>query len=258
MDRSAPMLQVEDLHVAYGNIPALRGAELHVLHGEACTLIGSNGAGKSTLLNALCGLLRPMAGTVRFEGREIQGARPHRIVGLGISQVPEGRKIFSRLTVEENLDMGAYLRRDAREVRHDKEVVFALFPRLEERRVQLAGTLSGGEQQMLAVGRALMARPRLLLLDEPSMGLAPLLVEGIFETLVDINRHGTTLLLVEQNAVMALCVASRGYVMQNGRVILGDTTDRLQRDPLVKALYLGEDVEETENLDQKGRRAADT
>jgi branched-chain amino acid transport system ATP-binding protein len=233
------ILQVRDLHTYYGNIHALQGVSLAIRHGEIVTLIGSNGAGKSTLLNTISGLLKPRAGEILFNGEHIERLPPHKIVSSGISQVPEGRKIFSRLTVMENLEMGAFLREKAREISKDMEAVFALFPRLKERRLQVAGTLSGGEQQMLAMGRALMARPRLLLLDEPSMGLAPILVETIFQNIRDVNRAGTPVLLVEQNALMAFQIASRGYVMQSGRIALEDETRALQKNDTVKALYLG-------------------
>jgi branched-chain amino acid transport system ATP-binding protein len=239
MNQGRHILQVRDLHTYYGNIHALQGVSLAIGRSEIVTLIGSNGAGKSTLLNTISGLLRPREGEVLFNGEHIERLPPHKIVAFGISQVPEGRKIFSRLTVMENLEMGAFLREKAREISKDMEAVFALFPRLKERRLQVAGTLSGGEQQMLAMGRALMARPRLLLLDEPSMGLAPILVETIFQNIRDVNRAGTPVLLVEQNALMAFQIASRGYVMQSGRIALEDETRALQENDTVKALYLG-------------------
>jgi branched-chain amino acid transport system ATP-binding protein len=243
MNQGQHILRVRDLHAYYGNIHALQGASLAVRHGEIVTLIGGNGAGKSTLLNTICGLLRPRKGEVLFDGEHIERLPPHKIVSAGISQVPEGRKIFSRLTVMENLEMGAFLRKEPGGVRKDMEALFALFPRLKERRLQVAGTLSGGEQQMLAVGRALMARPKLLLLDEPSMGLAPILVETIFQNIQDVNRTGTPVLLVEQNALMAFQIASRGYVMQNGRIAIEDETRALQENDMVKALYLGGESE---------------
>ena len=203
------MLEVNDVHAYYGNIHALKGISLTVEEGEIVTLIGANGAGKSTTLNVICGLLHPQSGTIRLEGQEIHDLPSHEVVGRGVSQAPEGRRIFGRLTVQENLEMGAFLRSDSEGIQRDMRRVFELFPRLEERRRQLGGTLSGGEQQMLAIGRALMARPRLLLLDEPSMGLAPLLVEDIFRVIRQLNGEGTTILLVEQNALMALSVAKR-------------------------------------------------
>src|SRR6267154_6056578 len=213
------LLELEDVHTFYGNIEALKGISLTVEEGEIVTLIGSNGAGKSTTLRSISGLTPPRVGSIRFKGKDIGETPPQEIVRLGISQSPEGRKIFPRMSVRENLDLGAYLRRDE-DVDTDLDRVFELFPRLKEREKQKAGTMSGGEQQMLAMGRALMARPTLLLLDEPSMGLAPILVDAIFKIIQDINRQGTTILLVEQNARMALRVASRGYVMQTGRIVL--------------------------------------
>lgn len=235
----SPLLRIEQVHTFYGNIHALRGVSLAVSAREIVTLIGSNGAGKSTLLNTISGILRCREGRVLLEDRRIDGLPPHRIVREGISQVPEGRKIFSRLTVLENLEMGAFTRRDGQEAGRDMENVFDLFPRLGDRKGQVAGTLSGGEQQMLAIGRALMARPRILLLDEPSMGLAPLLVELIFERIQRINEEGTTILLVEQNAMMAFQIATRGYLLQTGRIMMEDTTDHLQENDLVRELYLG-------------------
>jgi branched-chain amino acid transport system ATP-binding protein len=237
--KEPPLLMLEQVHTFYGNIHALKGVSLEVREREIVTLIGSNGAGKSTLLNTLSGILRPRKGRILLGGRRIDQLSPHRVVREGVSQVPEGRKIFSRLSVAENLEMGAFTRDDGRGILKDMEIVFGLFPKLREREEQVAGTLSGGEQQMLAIGRALMARPRILLLDEPSMGLAPLLVELIFETIERINDEGTTILLVEQNAMMAFQVASRGYLMQTGRIVLEDTTDHLQDNDLVKELYLG-------------------
>lgn len=233
------ILRLEQVHTFYGKIHALKGISLHVMDREIVTLIGSNGAGKSTLLNTISGVLRCKEGKILLEDRRIETLSPHKIVREGISQVPEGRKIFSRLTVEENLEMGAFTRKNARETRKDFEMVFGLFPKLRDRQAQIAGTLSGGEQQMLAIGRALMARPRILLLDEPSMGLAPVLVELIFEKIQRISEEGTTILLVEQNAMMAFQIASRGYLLQTGRIVLHDTVVNLQDNDLVKELYLG-------------------
>jgi branched-chain amino acid transport system ATP-binding protein len=233
------MLEVEDLHVYYGEIHALKGISLRVEQREIVALLGNNGAGKTTTLKTISGLLRPRVGRVLLEGRPIHALPPHDIVGRGVAHSPEGRKIFNRLTVTENLEMGAYLRDDSA-VRDDVDRVFELFPRLRERRLQVAGTLSGGEQQMLAMGRALMARPRILLLDEPSMGLAPILVEQIFETVSDINRQGTTILLVEQNAAIALSVAHRAYVLETGSVALTGAAAELAEHPDVQRAYLGE------------------
>jgi len=233
------MLEVEDLHVYYGEIHALKGISVRVGQGEIVALLGNNGAGKTTTLKTISGLLKPRAGRVLLEGRPIHELAPHEIVAQGVAQSPEGRKIFNRLTVTENLEMGAYLRHDA-EIRADIDRVFELFPRLRERRVQVAGTLSGGEQQMLAIGRALMARPRILLLDEPSMGLAPILVEQIFDTVSDINRQGTTILLVEQNASIALSVAHRAYVLETGAIALSGAATVLAEHPDVQRAYLGE------------------
>jgi branched-chain amino acid transport system ATP-binding protein len=232
------LLEVEDLHTFYGNIEALKGVSLAVEAGEIVTLIGSNGAGKSTTLRSISGLSPPRSGSVRFDGREISRMAPQDIVRLGISQSPEGRRCFSRMTVAENLDMGAYLRRD-NEIVSDLDRVFDLFPRLKERERQKAGTMSGGEQQMLAIGRALMARPKLLLLDEPSMGIAPILVDRIYETIVEINKQGTTILLVEQNANYALGVSQRAYVLETGKVALTDVSDSLRTNPEVQKAYLG-------------------
>jgi branched-chain amino acid transport system ATP-binding protein len=233
------MLEIENLHVYYGEIHALKGVSIRVAQGEIVALLGNNGAGKTTTLKTISGLLRPRNGQVLLEGRPIHALPPHEIVAQGVAQSPEGRKIFNRLTVTENLEMGAYLRADVG-IREDMERVFTLFPRLRERRLQVAGTLSGGEQQMLAIGRALMARPRILLLDEPSMGLAPILVEQIFETVANINRGGTTILLVEQNAAIALSVAHRGYVLETGSVVLAGPAAELSEHPDVQRAYLGE------------------
>lgn len=233
------LLEVQDLHVYYGNIHALKGISLEVGEGEIVTLIGANGAGKSTTLNAISGLVRPSAGSIRYEGQDITKVPAHEIVARGIVQVPEGRRIFARLTVRENLLMGAYRVRDRRAVEEGIERVFAMFPRLKEREHQVCGTLSGGEQQMLAIGRALMTGPRVLLMDEPSMGLAPVLVDGIFATIRYLHEEGTTILLVEQNARMALSVADRGYVVETGRIVLADTAAALQANDAVRRAYLG-------------------
>jgi branched-chain amino acid transport system ATP-binding protein len=233
------LLEVRDVHTYYGEIHALKGVSLDVEPGEIVALIGRNGAGKSTLLNTVSGLLRPRDGSIRFDGRPLDGLRAEVIVERGITQVPAGRKIFGTLMVEENLDMGAFLCRDPAEVRARKERVFALFPRLRDRRQQLGGSLSGGEQQMLAIGRALMMAPRLLLLDEPSLGLAPLLVRAIFRIIREINEAGTGVLLVEQNARMALRLAHRGYVLETGRVVLSGAARGLLEDEDVKHAYLG-------------------
>jgi branched-chain amino acid transport system ATP-binding protein len=233
------VLEIENLQVFYGEIRALNGISVRVGDGEIVALLGNNGAGKTTTLRTISGLLRPRSGQVLLEGRPIQSLPPHEIVALGVAHAPEGRRIFNRLTVVENLEMGAYLRSDSA-IREDMERVFGLFPRLRERRTQVAGTLSGGEQQMLAIGRALMGRPRILLLDEPSMGLAPILVEQIFQTIDDINRQGTTILLVEQNAAIALSVARRGYVLETGSVALSGTAAELSEHPDVRRAYLGE------------------
>jgi branched-chain amino acid transport system ATP-binding protein len=234
------MLELADVHTYYGNIRALRGVSLTVAQGEIVTLIGSNGAGKTTTLRTILGTTRPRRGTVTFSGQRLDTLATDRIVRLGIAQSPEGRRIFSRMTVLENLELGAFARKDRSAIAPDLERVFALFPRLAQRAAQQGGTLSGGEQQMLAIGRALMARPTLLLLDEPSMGLAPILVETIFRIVQDINRQGTTILLVEQNARMALGVAHRGYVMQTGRIVLQAAAAELLRSDLVRKTYLGE------------------
>ena len=233
------MLEVEALEVGYGGIRAVKGIGLTVRDGELVTLIGANGAGKTTTLKALSGLLRPSAGRVRYNDRDITGLPAHELVKSGIALVPEGRGVFARLTIEENLAMGAYIRRD-RDVAADYNRAYTLFPRLAERRKQLAGTLSGGEQQMLAIARALMSRPKLLLLDEPSMGLAPLMVQKIFETIKAVAAEGVTLLLVEQNAKLALELCGRGYVMESGMIVLADDADSLLRNPQVRHAYLGE------------------
>jgi branched-chain amino acid transport system ATP-binding protein len=235
----APILELKDVHAYYGNIHALTGISLNVEPGEIVTLIGANGAGKSTTLKTISGLLRPRSGEIWFDGERIDGLRADAVVSLGICQSPEGRRVFPRMSVQENLEMGAFQRKKGPEVNADFDRVFALFPRLLERRSQLAGTLSGGEQQMLAIGRALMAHPKLLLLDEPSMGLAPILVEQIFKIIQDINAEGTTVLLVEQNALMALGIARRGYILQTGEIVLTDESARLADNPEVKKAYLG-------------------
>lgn len=234
-----PLLELNDVHTYYGNIHALKGISLTVEKGEIVTLIGGNGAGKTTTLRTICGLVKPARGTVRLNGEDLAKYRAHEIVYKGVAMVPEGRGVFPRLTVAENLDLGAYSRKDKDGIAQDLERVFTLFPRLKERRNQVAGTLSGGEQQMLATARALMARPSLLLMDEPSMGLSPILVESIFENIQAINREGTTVLLVEQNALMALSVAHRGYVLQTGQIVLHDTAVNLQQNELVRKAYLG-------------------
>jgi branched-chain amino acid transport system ATP-binding protein len=234
------LLEMHGVHTYYGNIHALRGITLKVEEGEIVTLIGSNGAGKSTTLRTISGLLTPREGEVTFNGKRIDRVPAHSLVNLGIAQSPEGRRIFPRLSVRENLEMGAYTRKvNNGEFEADLQRVFELFPRLKERVQQKGGTLSGGEQQMLAIGRALMAHPRVLLLDEPSMGLAPILVEQIFNIIQNINKQGTTVLLVEQNALMALGIAHRGYVLQTGEIVLHDTADRLQENPMVQKAYLG-------------------
>jgi branched-chain amino acid transport system ATP-binding protein len=233
------LLELDDVHAFYGNIEALKGVTLTVEPGECVTLIGSNGAGKSTTLRSISALLTPRAGKITFAGDDISHAAPQDVVRLGISQAPEGRHCFPRMSVRENLDLGAYLRNDRAGILQDMERVYSLFPRLKERERQKAGTMSGGEQQMLAIGRALMARPKLLLLDEPSMGIAPILVERIYETIAEINRQGTTILLVEQNANFALDVSKRGYVLETGRVALTDRSDALRENPEVQKAYLG-------------------
>lgn len=234
------LLEIRGLKVAYGGIEAVRGIDLHVAEGELVALIGANGAGKTTTLKAIAGMLRPAAGTLRYNGDDVTGLPSHVLIRRGIALVPEGRGVFARLTVEENLAMGAYIREDRLAVRADTERVFDLFPRLRERRAQVAGTLSGGEQQMLAIGRAMMSRPRLLLLDEPSMGLAPLMVQKIFEVIRSIAAQGVTILLVEQNALLALEAAARGYVMESGALTLQNTGAALLASPQVRQAYLGE------------------
>jgi len=234
------MLELEDLRVGYGNIEALHGISLSVGEGEIVTLIGANGAGKTTTLMTISGCVRARTGAIRFRGRDISGLPPHEIVALGLVQSPKGRKIFPRLTVAENLEMGAFTRRDPDGIAADQKRVFELFPILGERRRQPGGTLSGGEQQMLAIARALMARPKLLLLDEPSLGLAPLVVSRIFEVIRELNREGATILLVEQNAQMALKAAHRGYVLETGAIAMADAADKLLADPRVRSAYLGD------------------
>ncbi|MBM3126033.1 MAG: ABC transporter ATP-binding protein [Chloroflexi bacterium] len=233
------MLNIENVHTYYGNIHALKGVSLKLEKGEIVTLIGGNGAGKTTTLRTIAGLLHPRQGSVSMDGQDLLKYKPHEIVYKGISMVPEGRGIFARLTVTENLEMGSYSRNDKAEIHRNTERVFTLFPRLKERRTQVAGTLSGGEQQMLATGRALMANPTVLLMDEPSMGLAPVLVEFVFDTIQQINKEGTTILLVEQNALMALSVANRGYVLQTGEIVIHDTAENLKKNPTVQKAYLG-------------------
>jgi len=233
------LLELKDIHTYYGAIHALRGVSISIDQGEIVTLIGSNGAGKSTTLRTISGLLKPRQGEITFDGKRIDGMRPHLIVELGVCQSPEGRRVFSRMTIQENLEMGAFSRKDKAEMAADFERVYELFPRLKERIAQKAGTLSGGEQQMLAIGRALMAKPKLLLLDEPSMGLAPILVEQIFTIIQTINGQGTTVLLIEQNASMALRIAKRGYILQTGEIVLSDDAAALAKNPAVREAYLG-------------------
>jgi branched-chain amino acid transport system ATP-binding protein len=233
------LLHIDDIQTYYGAIQALKGISFTVDQGEIVTLIGANGAGKTTTLHTLSGILHPRHGSITFEGQPIHAMAPHDIVKLGVAQSPEGRRVFGRLSVAENLEMGAFVRTDKAAIKSDIERVYTLFPRLRERQKQLAGTLSGGEQQMLAMGRALMANPRLLLLDEPSMGLAPILVDLIFETILEINRQGTTVLLVEQNALMALSIANRAYVLETGSIILSGTGKELLNNPEVMKAYLG-------------------
>ena len=235
-----PVLALDRVEAYYGTIRALRGISLDVREGEIVTLLGANGAGKTTTLRSINGLNRPRRGTISFQGQDITALPAHDIVARGISQSPEGRKLFSRMTVVENLEMGAFQRSDRGGIKEDMERVFTLFPRLAERRSQKAGTMSGGEQQMCAIGRAMMARPKLLMLDEPSMGLAPIFVERIFETIVEINKQGTPILLVEQNALMALDVANRGYVLETGHVALADDAKSLRTNEQVRKTYLGE------------------
>jgi branched-chain amino acid transport system ATP-binding protein len=234
------MLEVKNLHVSYGAIKALHGVSLSVKQGSIVTLIGSNGAGKSTTLRAISGLVKPRSGEILFEGKFISGLPAHQIVALGLSHVPEGRMVFANLTVHENLLMGAYLQRDKAVIARELELVFKTFPRLQEREKQIAGTLSGGEQQMLAIGRALMSKPKFLMMDEPSLGIAPLLVKTIFEKIVEINRtHGITILLVEQNANLALEISHYGYVLETGKIILQNESTALRQDPKVRSAYLG-------------------
>jgi branched-chain amino acid transport system ATP-binding protein len=233
------VLEVEDIHTFYGSIEALKGISLQVSDGEIVTLIGSNGAGKSTTLRSISGLNAPKTGRIVYEGKEISGVPAHEVAAMGIAQAPEGRRIFPRLTVAENLDMGAFLRSNRAEIEQDKDRVYQLFPRLKERENQKGGTMSGGEQQMLAMGRAMMASPKLLLLDEPSLGLAPVVVDKIYETIRDINQQGVTILLVEQNANYALDVSSRGYVLETGKVVLTDESDALRTNEDVQRAYLG-------------------
>ena len=235
------LLEVEGIHVSYGNVRALKGVSVSVEEGEIVTLIGGNGAGKTTTLKTISGLLRPTQGTIRLGGERIDQLPAHQIVRMGVSHCPEGRKMFQRMSVMENLEIGAFGRKNGTATRDALARVFDLFPRLKERQSQLAGTLSGGEQQMLAIGRALMAEPKVLLLDEPSMGLAPVLVETIFKIIQDINAQGTTILLVEQNALMALSVANRGFVLQTGQITLHDEADKLRQNEMVRKAYLGED-----------------
>jgi len=239
-EAAAPVLEIDDIHLYYGAIHALKGVSLNVNSGEIVTLIGANGAGKSSTLRAINGISRPRDGRIRFQGEDITNRSAHRIVKSGIAQSPEGRRLFPRMSVTENLEMGAFQRSDKENFAEDMERVFELFPRLKERRTQKAGTMSGGEQQMCAIGRALMARPKLLLLDEPSMGLAPIFVERIFETVVEVNKQGTPVLLVEQNALMALDVARRGYVMETGRIALEGPAEELKTNEQVRKTYLGE------------------
>ena len=233
------ILQIDDIHTYYGNIHALKGISLNVKQGEIVSLIGGNGAGKTTSLRTITGMLKPLKGSISLNGEDITSKPAHEIVRKGVAMVPEGRGVFARLTVGENLDLGAYTRNDKTQMGKDLDQIFTLFPRLKERYKQVAGTLSGGEQQMLAIGRAMMANPRLLLLDEPSMGLAPILVENIFETIQQINREGVTILLVEQNALMALSIAHRGYVLQTGQIVLQDTAEALKENEMVQKAYLG-------------------
>ncbi|MEW6218077.1 MAG: ABC transporter ATP-binding protein [Thermodesulfobacteriota bacterium] len=236
---SQPLLQMEDVQAGHGHVQVLKGVSLSVAAGEIVALIGANGAGKSTTLMTICGQPAPRAGSIRFAGHLLNNLPPHTIAAMGIAQVPEGRRIFPRMSVAENLELGAYLRRDRPAIREDRQQIMALFPVLAERARQLAGTLSGGEQQMLAIGRALMARPRLLLLDEPSMGLAPLVIRQIFATVAAIHQQGTAILLVEQNAALALAIAHRAYCMETGRIVRSGSGAELLADPAVRAAYLG-------------------
>ena len=238
----AELLKIDQIHTYYGNIHALKGVSLTVHEGEIVTLIGSNGAGKTTTINTISGILKPKQGAIFFKGEKISNLRAHEIVAKGVCQSREGRKLFTRLTVLENLDMGAFIRNDKAGIREDIERAYKLFPILKERRHQVSGTLSGGEQQMLAIARALMSRPQLLLLDEPSMGLAPIVVEKIFDIILDISSEKTTILLVEQNALMAFLIADRGYVIQSGKIALEDTVENLQENENIRKLYLGEEV----------------
>jgi branched-chain amino acid transport system ATP-binding protein len=238
---ASPILEIRDIHTFYGSIQALKGISLEVRDGEIVTLLGANGAGKSTTLRSINGLNRPRQGSIRFQGRDITSVPAHEIVKRGIAQSPEGRRLFPRMSVTENLEMGAFQRNDRSGIREDMDRVFELFPRLRERREQKAGTMSGGEQQMCAIGRAMMARPKLLLLDEPSLGLAPIFVERIFEIIEQINKQGVSILLVEQNALMALDAANRGYVLETGRVVLADDAKALKGNEQVRKTYLGED-----------------
>jgi branched-chain amino acid transport system ATP-binding protein len=235
----APLLELKDVHTYYGGVHALRGVSLKVEEGEIVTLIGSNGAGKTTTLRTISGLERARSGSIKLKGKSIEKAEAHEIVQLGVGHSPEGRRVFSRMSVRENLEMGAFLRKSGPDVQKDFKKVFELFPRLKERESQAAGTMSGGEQQMLAIGRALMAQPKILLLDEPSMGLAPILVEQIFDIITEINSRGTAVLLVEQNAMMALGIAKRGYILQIGEVTLEDSCAKLAKNPKVREAYLG-------------------
>ncbi len=238
---AGPILELKDVHTYYGSIQALKGISIEVREGEIVTMLGANGAGKSTTLRSINGLNHPRRGRIAFEGKDITSTPPHEIVRRGIAQSPEGRKLFPRMSVLENLEMGAFQRSDRGGIKEDIERVFTLFPRLSERKTQKAGTLSGGEQQMCAIGRALMARPKLLMLDEPSMGLAPIFVERVFETIVEINKQGTPILLVEQNALMALEIANRGYVMETGKIVLADDAKALRQNEQVRKTYLGEE-----------------
>ncbi len=234
------LLELRDVHTYYGKIHALKGVSLSVDEGEIVTLIGSNGAGKSTTLNTICGITPARFGEVWLDGKRIDGIKPNLITEMGVAQAPEGRRVFDRMSVKENLEMGAFVRSDKDGIAQDMEWIYEIFPRLKERERQKGGTLSGGEQQMLAIGRALMARPRILLMDEPSMGLAPLLVEAIFDTIRKLHDRGVTILLVEQNALIALSIANRGYVMQTGEILLANSAEELSKDEMVRKLYLGE------------------